>query len=353
MRQAHGGANDASVSNVGSTQQAFNNIRSPRLLLYRKTSVMPKPKTPPLPTPPPAQESSKEDSNTSKKGRSDEQDPGQSAKDRSGTETRSFNNDDDCHPIPDTGRAPKYPNMIPTPPLKATYDPVSPLLPWQQRYLQIRWNDDIQTNPIINVSRLNRHGVLIDPTRLEDGLRTIDNGIPVNRRKDYDRFTFGLEHHARLLPARVWFTNTIILKFISMFTIMRKTHALWIQPPQAHLSKCEFILWDSGTKRPMLKEVRPGWRPTPSFDPTLESDGKENRNHLWRGDRTGFMMSSRYREHFHAVIVFGPERLVVPFDGCGGTYTDPAIMKVSRHLEHFEQFIGLTDRHGQVYWQSG
>jgi hypothetical protein len=52
-------------------------------------------------------------------------------------------------------------------------------------------------------------------------------------------------------------------------------------------------------------------------------------NDLWRKTRMVCWMSTQFNEHFIAVLILGPEKLVVPFDSLAGQHVDPKLAEVS------------------------
>jgi hypothetical protein len=285
-------ADDGKVTSIGSTHLAFENLRNPRLLLYSKTLVA-APIAAPV-APPPL---------------SGKPPPPKPKIDRSKTE-------DAVETLPDA--TPVYPILDPVLPFSPCFDKSSPLEGWQQRFQTVKWMSEDYINPIISAARSS-----LEPIPAT-ALKNIDDAIPLADRDVYDTLTYGAAENRRL--AEGWLTNTIIRKFGEFLTILLERTSPTRSNRRACISMSEFIRYGGIPTRPML-------------EPTVNQDGSKSRpgpafglrgdrDHCWRNDRTVFSMSANTDRHFHAVIVFGPERLIVPYDGAAGACTAGVIEAV-------------------------
>jgi hypothetical protein len=80
------------------------------------------------------------------------------------------------------------------------------------------------------------------------------------------------------------------------------------------------ILRWNADKTPILEDVNGVSWPYLGKEPSDE----------WRNKRTITWMSTAYGKHFMAVLICGPEKLVVPFDSFAGTVGDPLVLQVGR-----------------------
>ncbi|ORY35080.1 hypothetical protein BCR39DRAFT_556578 [Naematelia encephala] len=76
----------------------------------------------------------------------------------------------------------------------------------------------------------------------------------------------------------------------------------------------QLLRYNDSTRRPMF--IPWGSRPQRPW-PGLGIDAS------WRQRTTVSVISASYQTHFVTLAIFGPKRLVIPFDGAGGAYDDP------------------------------
>lgn len=196
------------------------------------------------------------------------------------------------------------------------------------RYSQVVWAGSATNLDLI--SMLAPSGRLVRPTfapgffatlieRLSShqdinlGIRTRNTGVELS-----------VESFRRMITRNEWW-NTSIIDSICLSAVdkLKRSGSEWV----ARCRFVEFFLrWDSAgsAHRPALGNDSRSRRKPPWLALGMDQS--------WRGVITVAVINVEYQTHFATVAIFGPARLVIPFDGFGGDADNHLLSEVSAHM---------------------
>ena len=100
--------------------------------------------------------------------------------------------------------------------------------------------------------------------------------------------------------------------------VMGRLARLHQEPPQRTVYVPMLLRWETRTYSPVLSVTSPEDTPWPGL----------GRDCSWRNRTTISVISTSFDKHFATLAIFGPQRLVVTFDGAGGKYDHKSLRNV-------------------------
>ena len=316
-------ANNSHVKRVSSILECFEGLRTPRLLVYRRQKQSPKAITKAKRSRPTSssltEEKSAKRTTKSKKSASENQGqtkdttteskkqqwPNDIDEDVGGTwpsiQTILYNMDPTTLPIRD-----KPSNFGKVPPFKMSQSTGPDA--WLDRYATIVWPLR-KKQSFLKASFNDRRSM--DPAEFQ----AVGHTLPAQSVMD------AADLH-RLLTPEAWISTPMIHRTVELLVKLRDASLRQRNRGKPSTYAHEFIKWARipGTSDglvPILCSLAGG--PAPEF--TGHPD--------WRSKRTVTYFNIVPNVHWIAVIVFGPERLVVPYDSLAGAVVHPSIERVS------------------------
>lgn len=323
-------ANDAIVTQAGSILDAFVGLRQPRLLLYTKlanslegvsTSVIKRPRHTPSPPnaypepgkPAPAPETSP------KKARANQRPP-----------QVEYDISDD-RPIPEFAALPEDHSELPLrerpkdfqdPPRLALDLKVNAgMSPWFHRYSQIKWGNRRTKQSVFTAGLGVRKAM--DNINMASLFDTWPNETAQHPVKDF-RVLFDPEG---------WLSNTFMDSILRSLAEIRGPARVDSTEDVRAVYGRELFTWTTSPAGREVPSLCASTGPTPYLAGYAD----------WRSLRTAGFFGAKHGTHWMAAIVFGPERLVVPFDGMGGQCMGEAVRSVSPVQRYFAAYLQLWD----------
>lgn len=187
---------------------------------------------------------------------------------------------------------------------------------WFLRYSLVNWPNKDEKS-IVSAS-----GQMKRPARFAQKIHSLTGAVRTRR------FWPALDDLERMTSDASWYSTSIlrILGLIGQEWVHRRSLGARIRDgvvantnasPATTFHPQSFLEWDGEQPR-MVGDDGNCW---PFY---------WNKSTNWRNERTVSWISTQKNSHFMCIAIFGPQRLVIPFDSSSGSHTLPSIARVSR-----------------------